>query len=785
MSRNMCTRWLKVLLHGLAAFSLAALAPLTLAPAASDDFSATVRPFLNKNCLGCHNTKLKSAGLNLESADRGGASEGAAATWDKVLAKLGSGEMPPPGAPRPDAASLRDATSALEKHLERLAAQSKPDPGRVTARRLNRAEYNNTIRDLLAVDFRPADDFPADDSGYGFDNIGDVLSVSPMLMERYMAAARQVARKAIQAGGETAKPTVERFPANRDIQARVNLRPGEVRSELRGGYSVRHEFPADGDYTIRVRLVDRRSDRSASFQVALSLDDQPATVFAVDTPEDAPRGFETTLPLPAGKHTVRAVPVAEHIEETAAKGGEAALPGSERKLFVDYIEVAGPFNPRLPAIPESHRRVFVCGHDPGKHSAQCALPAIENLTRRAFRRPVESRQVDQWLSFVSQALERGEPLEEGIRVALQAILVSPRFLFRVERDPDPSQPAGVRRVDDFELASRLSYFLWSSMPDEDLFHAAHRGVLRRPKGLQAQVKRMLADHKSKALAENFAGQWLQVRNLRTARPDPEKFPEFDEELREAMLRETELFFDAVVREDRGIIDFIEGPFTFLNERLAQHYGINGVTGRQFRRVELQDERRGGVLAHASVLTVTSYPTRTSPVLRGLWILENFLAAPPPPPPPDVPQLSEAGLGTATTLRERLEKHRADPSCAVCHNRMDPLGFGLENYDATGAWRTHDGQFPVDVAGTLPGGRSFRGPAELKSVLASDREAFARCFTEKLLTYALGRGLEYYDKPAVESIVAQAVAGEYRMHSLITGIVTSMPFQMRRGDTVKP
>ncbi len=401
--------------------------------------------------------------------------------------------------------------------------------------------------------------------------------------------------------------------------------------------------------------------------------------------------------------------------------------------------------------------------------------------RLAYRRPVRDEEIDGIERFVDMAMAEGDFFEEGMQVALQAILVSPHFLFRVEHDPDPTNPGNVHRVSDIELASRLSYFLWSSMPDEELIELAAAGKLHSPEVLEAQVRRMLADQWSHALVENFAGQWLQLRNLAEAKPDPERFPNFDDELRHAMRRETELFFAEVIREDRSILDLIDGRYTYLNEPLAQLYGIGGVTGDEFRRVKLEGVQRSGVLTQASVLTISSYPTRTSPVLRGLWVLENFLGAPPPPPPPDVSALDEEKVGIGGTLRQQLEQHRADPSCAVCHDRIDPLGFGLENYNPIGAWRTHDGEYPVDAAGELPGGRAFQTPDELKGILKEDAGDFAECLTEKMLTYALGRGLERYDKPVLQSIREKLAGNDYRFNTLILDIVRSMPFQMRRGD----
>ena len=451
---------------------------------------------------------------------------------------------------------------------------------------------------------------------------------------------------------------------------------------------------------------------------------------------------------------------------------------AKRMVFADYIEIKGPFHPEPAPLPESHREIMVCEPADNSFDRTCAERILERLLRLAFRRPVTEKEVRSYVRFAKNAAEQGASFEQGIQLALKAILVSPQFLFRIERDPDPERPSPTRPIDDFELASRLSYFLWSSMPDEELLKAAARGELRTKDGRGAQVMRMIRDKKSQAFVENFAGQWLQLRNVSLAKPDPETFPEFDEELREAMVRESELFFDHIMRGDRTILELLKADYTFLNERLAKHYGVEGIEGPGFRRVQLSGEQRGGVLTQASVLTVSSYPTRTSPVLRGLWVLENLLGDRPPDPPEDVPELDEQAVGKATSQRQELERHRADPSCAVCHDRMDPIGFGLENYDAIGAWRTADGNFPIDASGELPGGTRFDGPADLRAVLYAQQDRFARNLTEKVLTYALGRGLESYDEPAVEDIRRDIGRKGYRFSSLILRIVESIPFQMR-------
>lgn len=753
---------------------LSVMAALSLASclAATASFQKTVEPFLKTNCFLCHNAKLKVGGLNLEAYRDSKSALRDRDVWEKVLQKLRSGQMPPKGRPLPPAGEVNDVTNWLEIQFARLDRSIKPDPGRVTARRLNRVEYNNTIRDLLGVDFKPAADFPADDSGYGFDNNGDVLSLSPVLMEKYLAAAEKIARKAIVADPPP-KPTREK------IEHAPVTGEGSPSRDLSSG----HQFPVEGDYLLRAAVGGRRD----SLLLTLWLDGRELATLPVTTDDDTPRVAEMRVHIPAGEHELKATLMHDDSRPDAAPDPEQVKDQKDknkkpgRDPFIDRIEINGPYNPHARPLTASHKRIFICGDSEGHHDPACARKIVAELARRAYRRPVADQEVQNLVRFVDMAQAKGDSFEQGVRVALEAILVSPDFLFRIERDPNPNNPAASHHINDYELASRLSYFLWSSMPDEELFRLAGARKLHKPEVLQAQVKRMLLDAKSSALVDNFAGQWLELRNLDSVKPDPDRFPGFDESLRHAMRQETRLFFAAVIHENRSILDFIDGKFTFLNERLAKFYGIPGVTGPEFRRVSLTGEERSGVLTQASVLTVSSYPTRTSPVIRGKWILENFLNDPPPPPPPGVPNLNEAAIGTEESLRQQLEQHRANPACSSCHARMDPLGFGLENYDAVGHWRTHDGKFPVDSAGTLPGGRTFHSPAELKTILRADSDAFARCLAEKMLTYALGRGLERYDRPAVNLICRRLAADGYRFSDLVDGIVESLPFDMRHGE----
>lgn len=724
-----------------------------LAAPAPDRFETSVKPFLHEHCVMCHNAKLSSGGLNL---DRFLSQTAAAALsdrehWEMVVQKLKAGEMPPKGMPRPPADQITTVTDWVQTEYARLDQAAKPEPGRVTAHRLNRAEYNNTIRDLLHVNLRVADDFPVDPYGYGFDNIGDVLSLSPVLTEEYLKAAERVARAAIPTG-QPQKLIVARYLAERMGQAnRLHVQ-------------VVHEFPVDGEYTLRAAWFQGYLP-GFKMKGRLFLDGKQVLEKDITIYTEMDRGFEAPdLQISQGPHKVEA-----SIEIDPA--------WKKEKPYVEYIQIHGPTKQTPPELTAPYQQIFACGHAPGHHNPSCARKILEPLAHRAFRRPVTAKELDDLLSLVKMAQKRGDSFETGIRVALEAILMSPNFLFRIERNPPGTE---AHHITDTELASRLSYFLWSSMPDDELLKLAEQNRLHDPSVLHKQVARMLADSKSEALVENFGGQWLKIRNLESLTPDPVKFPDFDDELRDDMLTETQMFFSDIIKEDRSVLDFLDGRYTYVNERLAKFYGIEGVTGPEFRRVELNGAERSGVITQASVLTVSSYPTRTSPVIRGKWILETILNTPPPPPPPDVPALNEEAIGVSVSFRQELEKHRTNPLCASCHSRMDPLGFGLENYDAIGRWRTTDGKFPIDASGALPNGKTFNGPAELKAILKSDGHGFVRSLTENLLTYALGRGLEPYDRPAVESIVRSVEQNGDRFSQLVDSIVASVPFQMRSG-----
>ncbi|HKE03949.1 MAG TPA: DUF1592 domain-containing protein [Blastocatellia bacterium] len=736
---------------------------------------AARRALIEENCVACHNQKSRTAGVSFEGLHFDNVGDNVA-LWEKVLRKLRTGQMPPPGAPRPEASDVAPFVNWLEDALDR-AARLAPNPGRPAVHRLNRTEYSNAIRDLLAVDIKPGAALPVDDSGYGFDNIGEVLTLSPALLEKYMSVSRRVSRLAV--GDPTVKPSEERFQPRR--MGRSERVSDDLPFYSRGGLSFKYYFPLDGEYLIRVKT--------------------PANV-DIGVPA---KFYEMRLEVKAGLRTVgvtfpREGAKADPSLPSIRRGGPPAmagmappqtipldlrLDGARIKRFevldttpIEVVTVSGPFNASGRGETPSRAKIFVCRPATAKEEPACAKRILAALARRAFRRPVTDADLNPLLGFYERGRRDGD-FDYGIQSAIEAMLVSPDFLFRVERDP--IRAAAVYRLNDYELASRLSFFLWSSIPDDELLNLAEQEKLKNPVVLQRQVRRMLDDPRSQAFVSNFGGQWLYLRNLETTTPDPDIFPVFDESLRQAFRRETELFFESILRENRSVFDLLEANYTFLNQRLAEHYGIRGVYGSQFRRVALTDPNRGGLLGQGSILTVTSYPNRTSVVQRGKWILENLLGAPPPPPPPDVPDLKPRGKdGRLLSMREQMDLHRANPICASCHARMDPIGFALENYDAIGRWRTKDAGAPIDASGKLPDGTKFNGPAELKKILLTGhRDEFVTTVTEKLLTYALGRGLEPYDAPAVRAIMREAAQDDYRLPAMINAIINSKPFQMRK------
>ena len=790
----------------------AAQTPEPVAPASA----GSVRAALDRYCVRCHNDRLRTAGLALDTHDL--AHVGAdAETWEKVIVKLRAQTMPPAGSPRPAEATYRAVASWLETEIDTVAL-ARPDPGRgETFHRVNRAEYHAAVRDLLAVDVDVAALLPADDTyEHGFDNNGDVLSISPDLVARYLSAARRISRLAV--GIPPVGPAV----------ASYRVHPGLVQDDRqddllsfgsRGGIAIRHYFPVDGEYTIRIRLHRNFSDYIIGFaapqELDVRVDGALVTRFPVGDADAvgqmAPLSFsgniagdpdweyymntgdahlEVRFPARAGRRTVgvsfvrRAAEPGGVLQPRNRGYGRFVDERYDEEAAVEQVAIGGPYAVEGPGDTPSRREIFVCRPAPDAGADEeepCAGRILGKLARRAYRRPVDNRDVAALLDFF-RAGRRDGGFDDGVQFALERMLVDPEFLFRIERDPVDAAPGTPYRLGDLDLASRLSFFLWSSIPDDKLLEAAAGGRLSDPAELERHTRRLLADARSKSLVDNFASQWLRLRNLESQERESADYPEFDENLRDAFRRETELFVESNIREDRSLLELLSANYTFVNERLARHYGIRGVYGDRFRRVTLDaDHPRGGLLGHGGLLTVTSYPNRTSPVVRGKWLLETLLGAPPPEPPANVPGLPDRGEGgEPASVRERLERHRANPACAGCHAPMDPLGFALENFDAIGLWRdTSEAGQRIDASATMPSGEAFEGPAGLRRVLLSRGDDFAATVTEKLLAYALGRGLEYTDRPAVRRILREAEADDYRWSSIVLGIVKSAPFQWRR------
>lgn len=735
------------------------------AVAFADAYDADVRPILQKYCFDCHSGDRAEAGITLDTYRESRAKTHERKAWVRVLRQLEGRAMPPDDADQPS----REEAEKVERWITSYALV--PDcskgerPGRVTVRRLNREEYNNTVRDLFGIDVRPADDFPSDEIGYGFDTIGDVLSIPPVLLDHYIDAAEVVARAVIASTDAEAAP----------------IRPIEGgRLNSTGQFTRTIDITEEGNYVLRVMAWGDQAGPDPC-RMVIGVDGKPRRKAEVSNGPGAPLEYDVKLRLDRGKHEI-AVAFLNDFYDKAEKDPKKR----DRNLAVDTITLAGPVGILPATLPASHTRFFSKPIDPASdltEQMEAFKVLLKPVASRAFRRPATADELDGLAAVFFAARREGETIERAAQLTLSALLVSPSFLLRFEGDPPPGR---IRSLNDYELAARLSYFLWSSLPDDDLFRAAARGEVHTPEQLAAQAGRMLRDPKAEALVKNFAGQWLQLRGLDEVKPDPKRFPGFDADLRAAFRRETEEFFSHVVREDRSVLEFLDADYTFVNERLARHYKIADVKGPEFRRVSLDTTKRGGLLGQASILTVTSNATRTSPVKRGKWILENLFAAPPPDPPPNVPELDGAsGEKLVGTLRQRMEKHRADPACASCHKLMDPLGFGLENYDAVGAWRDRDGDAAVDSGGELPDGRRFSGPAELRTILAARKDEFRRCLVEKLLTYGLGRGLEYYDACAVERIAAASAADGDRFSVIVAEIVKSPAFRQREsGADVK-
>ena len=785
------------------------------------------RTLLDQYCIACHNqaivnspavdgesllfTQLRGLGLTLDTENVDNVAENPE-VWEKVVRKLRVGVMPPPDNPRPDNASYAAFRNWLETELDR-ASSSSANPGRTQAfHRLNQTEYRNAVRDLLDLDIEVAEFIPPDaPDQHGFDNNAEVLSLSPALMERYVSAAHKVAELAVGATPRSSTIKTYEVPLNLIQDDRFN---DDLPFGSRGGAAIKHTFPVDGDYRIKVLLqtnyVDFVRGIDKAHEMEISLDGERLGVFgfggdAPGTPAPysyagnirgsddweewsmafAEDGFEVNVSVNAGPRTIGATFPREMWEQEGILQPRlfgyhlAVTELPDNNPSVGAILIEGPFSADGPGNTPSRQKIFSCIPASGDEEPSCAREILSTLARQAYRRPVDDNDLQSLLDFYTQGRSQGT-FDTGIQFALERLLVSPDFLFRIQQDPADVGPGDSYAINDLELASRLSFFIWSSSPDAELLDLAEQGLLRDLDVLEQQVQRMMSDERADAFIKNFVGQWLYLRNLDSHYPLPVAYPEFDENLREAFQRETELFIGDQIHSDQSILQLLSADYTYINERLANHYGISGIYGSRYRKVELDNPQRAGLLSHGSLLTVTSYPNRTSPVLRGKFILENLLGSPPPEPPPNVPALEEAGEdGRILTMREAMAQHRENPACRVCHSAMDPIGFSLENYDAVGKWRQEFANQPIDASGTMPDGRIFEGPAGLRDLLLDQPDDFVGTVTEKLLMYALGRGLEYYDMSAVRAIVREAAKQEYRWSSVILGVVESEPFRMRR------
>lgn len=762
------------------------------------------RAVLNKYCVVCHNQRLKTAGLTLDTMDLSKVPEHAD-VWEKVILKLRSGTMPPAGMPRPDAATYKGLAGWLETQVDQAAEAY---AGKPILHRLNRAEYQNAIRDVLALNIDASSLLPPDDSSYGFDNVADALGVSPSLQEHYLDAALKIGALAV--GDPNIVPGSETWRIRQDLSQdrHINGLPlGTV-----GGTVAHYNFPLDGEYALQAKLyrtnLNIMRGLESPHQVELAIDGKRVHLATIGGPQDLAALFEkptdtgdaidarlrVRVPVKAGPHVVTVAFVADPDDVEPARLQPYIRSSVDNfdwsgSPHLQSLTIAGPFHPAAASDTPSRRRIFVC--HPGERIAgkvlgdeACARLVLSTLARRAYRGPVTTGDIATLMGFYENG-KHDSGFEDGIELGIERILASPKFLFRIERDP-PGLAAGTTyHLNDYELASRLSFFLWSSIPDDELLQLAGEGKLRNPAVFDHQVRRMLADPKADALVDNFAGQWLQLRNLRNVQPNTDLFPNFDDNLRESFRRETELLFESVVQEDRSVLDLLTADYTFVNERLAQHYGIPNIYGSRFRRVAITNDARRGLLGQGSILALTSHAERTSPVVRGKWVLENILGTPVPPPPPDVPPLKGNQEGQKPkTMREQMAEHRANPVCASCHKAMDSIGFAMENFDAVGAWRTTDAGNPIDASGELADGTKIDGVVSLRNALVSRPDMFAGTLTKKLLIYALGRGLDYRDMPTVRAIVRDASRNDYRFSSLVLGVVNSTPFQMRMASEDK-
>jgi Protein of unknown function (DUF1592)/Protein of unknown function (DUF1588)/Protein of unknown function (DUF1587)/Protein of unknown function (DUF1595)/Protein of unknown function (DUF1585) len=716
---------------------------------------------------------------------------------EKVIRKVRAGMMPPPAMPRPAATALKALAISLETAVDQAAA-AHLNPGRPPLHRLNRTEYANSVRDLLAIDVDAASLLPADDLSHGFDNMADVLSMSPTLLEGYIRAAGRVSREAV--GDLEAPPLTKTYSIPRVLNQTRHI--DGTPFGTRGGMSVTHDFPADAEYAFKLGfyysptgpLFGLNQGKGQQIEIAVNgervalLEINPAMTLAKD-------GIKTpAIKIKAGPKKISAAflqkfdgPIEDEyrmVEQSLVDVSAGTVPGMTTLPHLHELSITGPNNVSGLSDTPSRRKIFTCRPAAGTDEIPCAKKIISALARQAFRKPPSDGDLEGLLSFYQAGRNEGN-FESGIRTALQAILASPQFVFRFERVPSNTQPGKNYRISDLELAARLSYFLWSAPPDDQLLALANQGKLKDPVNLEKQVRHMLADRRSEALATNFAGQWLHLQNLRDANPDLFLYPDFDRSLSDSMRRETELLFDSVMREDRTVLDLLTTDYTFLNERLARHYGVSNILGNRYRRVTLIDPNRFGLLGQGSILMLTSTATRTSPVQRGKWVMEVLLGTPPPPPPPNVPALKEtADLGKPSPVRERLEEHRKSPACASCHQLMDPIGFALENFDAVGAWRTNDSGFRVDASGKLFDGTKLDGPVSLRQAILNHSDAFIGTFTENLLSYGLGRVIDYRDMPFVRAIEREAARSNNRFSSFILSVVKSPSFQMRRVEEIE-
>ncbi|HEY3900756.1 MAG TPA: DUF1592 domain-containing protein [Chthoniobacter sp.] len=748
--------------------------------AAAPDFVKEVKPLMQNYCFKCHGNGKKKGGLALDEFVASAAAQKDDKTWEHILENLRTGEMPPDDETKQPTIEEREKIMKWIDLAVFAVDPDNPDPGRVTIRRLNRVEYNNTIHDLIGVDFQPADDFPADDSGYGFDDIGDVLTISPVLFERYLSAAEKVMSLAIL---NDHKPRPEKIDVDlMKIEGGPKTGSTSISRKIDESEStVPIDLPVAGDYNLKL-VIESQKIGADPTRIDWKLDGVPMRSLELSGRKDFKEAIKGVIHVDKpGAHTIalRVLnPLAPGEVSTAKPDKNKKQEKETRRTFT--IRQLTFYSPPEPVkAPESQYRIFKPGA--GQPNLEYSARAIiQNFGKHAFRRPLSSNEVERFVWIYKQAGLKGGNFEQSVQTALTAILVSPHFIFRGELQAQPDNPQVAAPITEWALASRLSYFLWSTMPDDALFAEAEHGTLR--KNLNAEVKRMLADPKAAALVENFGGQWLQIRNLKLVQPDAKTFPDWDQALATAMERETQMLFENIIHEDRPVLDFIGADYTFVNERLARHYHIPGIEGEAFVKVPLPADRPGGILGQGSYLTLTSNPTRTSPVKRGKYVLENLLGTPPPPPPPEVPNLDDkARTELHGTLRQRMEQHRVDPICASCHARMDPIGFGLEQFDGIGARREQDDGAPIDPTGQLVSGEKFQGPAELRNILLTKKKPdFLRCISEKTLTYALGRGLEFYDRTAIEKI-ADSLDKDPKFSNLILEVVNSVPFQMRRGE----